>query len=119
MSGTIQRLDTDDSSVIAEIQISENNERFVVFVGQAEMSSQILPRPLRLTGLDPVSIYEINLLNPEDRDPRSRGFTALKKNSLTLSGRALMSKGINLPLAWPCTMLVLEASKQQDPSHEA
>lgn len=111
MAGDILQLDSDDPTVTAEIQISKSGDRFVVFAGQNASTQQILPRTLRFTGLDPDAIYAINLKNPEDKAPHSRGPAALKSSSLTLSGRALMSKGINLPIAWPATMWVIEGTK--------
>jgi alpha-galactosidase len=111
MAGAIHLLDVDDPAVTAEIQIAADGSRFVTFAGQGTMSRQILPKPLRLTGLDPAALYRITLVNPEDRAPQSRGQTALKTGPLTLSGQALMSKGLMLPLAWPATMWVIEGTR--------
>lgn len=111
MAGTIHRLDSDDPAVVAEMQLAAGGDRFVVFAGQAETSRQILPRPLRLTGLEPDTRYQVSLLNPEDAPRQSRGPNALKTGPLTLTGRMLMSRGITLPVAWPATMWVLEGRK--------
>ncbi len=111
LAGTIHRLDAADPAVTAEIQIAADGSRFVLFAGQAGTSSQILPRPLRLTALDPEAAYEIRLLNPEDAAPQSRGPNALKSGPLTLSGRALMSRGLTLPVAWPATMFMVEGRR--------
>ena len=75
------------------------------------MSRQILPKPLRLTGLEPQALYRLTLLNPEDKAPQSRGLTALKTGSLTLSGQTLMTKGLLLPIAWPATLWVIEGTR--------
>ncbi len=111
MQADILRLDSADPTVTAEIQLARDGSRFVVFAGQSAASAQILPRPLRLTGLDPAARYRVALLNPEDAPPRSRGRTALKAGPLTLTGRALMSRGVTLPLAWPGTMWMLEGAR--------
>ncbi len=111
MAGTILRLDSDDPAVTAEMQLAADGGRFVVFAGQAETSRQSLPRPLRLTGLDPLAQYEVRLLNPEDAPRQSRGPNALKTTPLTLSGQTLMTRGILLPVAWPATMWVVEGHK--------
>ncbi|WP_136645620.1 alpha-galactosidase [Tabrizicola sp. YIM 78059] len=111
MAGSILRLDSDDPAVTAELQLAADGGRFVVFAGQAEASRQMLPRPLRLTGLDPEARYEIRLLNAEDAPRQSRGPNALKAGPLTLSGRALMTHGIQLPVAWPATMWVVEGTR--------
>lgn len=108
MAGTIHRIDAADPAVTAEMQIAADATRFVVFAGQAEASAQILPRPLRLTGLNPAARYRVTLINPEDAPRQSRGPTALKVGSLTLTGRALMDQGLVLPVAWPATMWVVE-----------
>ena len=111
MAGAIHLLDCDDPAVTAEIQIAAGAGRFVAFAGQGSYSAQILPRPLRLTGLDPKASYRIRLLNPEDKPPQSRGPNALKSGPLVLSGQALMTKGVLLPIAWPATMWVVEGER--------
>jgi alpha-galactosidase len=111
MAGTILRLDSADPAVIAEVQLAQDGARFVVFAGQAETSVQTLPRPLRLTGLDPAARYRVALKNPEDAAKQSRGPTALKSAALVLSGAALMQQGLMLPVAWPATMWVVEGMR--------
>ena len=108
MAGTIHRLDAADPAVTAEIQIAKGGARFVAFAGQAEASTQMLPRPLRLTGLDPAARYSVSLTNPEDCPPQSRGPLALKSGPLTLTGASLMQPGLMLPVAWPATLWVVE-----------
>ncbi len=111
LSGTIHRLDSDDPAVTAELQLAADGGRFVAFAGQAVTSRQILPRPLRLAGLDPDARYRIRLLNPEDASRQSRGPNALKSATLCLTGRVLMIRGVLLPVAWPATMWVLEGER--------
>jgi alpha-galactosidase len=111
LAGTILRLDSADPSVTAELQLSADGTRFVVFAGQNDSSSQSLPRPLRLTGLDAGASYRITLRNVADKPPQSRGPNALKDGPLVLSGRVLMGQGVLLPVAWPATMWVLEGER--------
>jgi alpha-galactosidase len=111
MAGTIHRLDAADPSVTAEMQIAADTARFVVFVGQAQVSAQTLPRPLRLTGLDADATYRVVLKNPEDRATQSRGPNALKTGPLTLTGQVLMGQGLLLPVAWPSTLWVVEGER--------
>jgi alpha-galactosidase len=111
LAGTIHRLDSDDPAVTAELQLARDGSRFVAFAGQAETGRQILPRPLRLAGLEPGARYDVRLLNPEDAPRQSRGPTALKSSPLTLTGQALMTRGLLLPVAWPATMWVVEGRK--------
>jgi alpha-galactosidase len=111
MAGAIHQLDSDDATVTAELQLSASGDRFVVFAGQGAFAEQILPRPLRLTALDPDARYRITLVNAEDRAPQSRGPAALKTQSLILSGHALMRTGLALPVAWPATLFVVEGCR--------
>lgn len=111
MSGVIHQLDSADPAVTAEIQIAMDQSRFVVFKGQGETSTQILPRPLVLTGLDPDAIYDVRLVNPDAIPPHSRGQAALKTGTLRLSGRALMTNGLTLPITWPETIYVVEGRR--------
>lgn len=111
LAGDILRLDADDPAVVAEMQVASDGHRFVVFAGQAETSVQILPRPLRLSGLDPAARYKLHLVNPNDAARQSRGANALKSGDLTLSGQMLMQRGVLLPVAWPATMWVIEGER--------
>lgn len=107
----ILRLDSADPAVIAEEQLAQDGTRFVVFAGKADSAAQILPRPLRLTQLDPAARYRITLRNRADAVRLSRGTPALKAADLVLTGQYLMSQGINLPWSFPLTMWVIEGEK--------
>jgi alpha-galactosidase len=104
----ILRLDSADSSVIAEQQLSRDGDRFVVFAGKATTSAQIVPRPLQLTGLNLNAMYIIELINKEDCLGLSRGNPILKYKPIKLSGSYLMNQGITLPWSFPESMWVLE-----------
>ena len=110
-AGEIRQLDCDDPTVTAEIQLAADGHRFVAFVAQTEFPEQQLPLPLRLTGLDPRARYKVTLRNPGVKPGPSRGPVALKTQSLTLSGQALMAQGLCLPLAWPATLYVIEGTR--------
>lgn len=107
---TIHRLEPSDPAVTAELQISEDGDRFVLFAAQSGTSVQSLPLSLKLTGLDPDAMYRMTLANPSDAPPQSRGPVELKTGEVTLSGTALATSGLRLPLAWPGTMWVVEGS---------
>lgn len=111
LAGDIHRLDSADPAVTAELQIAADGRRFVVFAGVAAAPVQALPRPLRLTALEPAARYRLRLLNPEDAPPQSRGPNALKAGPLELSGTALMAQGVLLPVAWPATMWMVEGER--------
>jgi alpha-galactosidase len=108
--GEIRQMDCEPGRS-AEIQIAKDGSRFVVLAIQTEMPRAQLPLPLRLTGLDPQARYEIRLRNPQSRPNASRGPLALATGPLTLTGRALMTAGVNLPLAWPAQPYVLEGTR--------
>ena len=107
----ILRLDSADPAVIAEQQLAREKDRFVVFAGKAATSAQIAPRPLRLTGLDPATMYRIDLINRNTLHRLSRGTTALKSTNLEVSGAYLMRHGVTLPWSFPDRMWVLEGTK--------
>ncbi|MBT53337.1 MAG: alpha-galactosidase [Mameliella sp.] len=111
MEADILRLDHADPAMIAELQLAQDGSRFVAFAGQTATSSQILPRPLCLTGLDPQARYRITLLNADEAPGLSRGAPALKYDSLTLSGQALMRQGVALPWRFPDGIWVLEGER--------
>jgi len=107
----ILRLDSADPAVIAEQQLARDKDRFVVFAGKAATSAQIAPRPLRLTGLEPDTMYRIDLINRNTLHHLSRGTTALKDGALELSGGYLMRHGVTLPWSFPERMWVLEGTR--------
>jgi alpha-galactosidase len=111
MTADILRLDATDPAIIAEMVLATDGSRFILTSGMAETSTQILPRPLQLTGLDPSAHYQIMLKNTEDLTRHSRGPAALKSGPLTLSGQYLMSHGVNLPIAWPASIWVVEGTR--------
>jgi alpha-galactosidase len=111
MRATILRLDSADPAVTAEMQLAEDGSRFLLAAGQSALSSQSLPRPLRLTDLDLAARYEVRLTNPQDAALQSRRLTALQQGPLTLSGRALMGQGLMLPVAWPSTLWMVEGRR--------
>ncbi len=107
----ILRLDSADPAVIAEQQQAADGSRFVVFAGKAATSTQIAPRPLRLTALDSAASYRVNLTNGSELVRQSRGIPALKDGPLTLSGQYLMQYGLTLPWSYPETMWVIEGTR--------
>ena len=107
----ILRLDSPDPAIIAEQQMPPSGERFVVFAGKAATSTQIAPRPLRLTSLDPTAMYDVSLINRTSAPTLSRGTPALKEGATKLSGAYLMHHGLTLPWSFPETMWVLEGHR--------
>jgi alpha-galactosidase len=104
----ILRLDSADPAVIAEQQLARDKDRFVVFAGKAATSTQIVPRPLRLTGLDGQARYRVTLVNRDEAPGLSRGAPLLKSGSLVASGTYLMQHGVTLPWSFPDRIWVLQ-----------
>lgn len=107
----ILRLDSADPAVIAEQQMARDGERFVVFIGKADTSAQIAPRPQRLTRLDRHAHYRISLVNRHGAPGLSRGTPLLKEKDMVVSGAWLMSHGPSLPWSFPCHMWVIEGER--------
>ena len=108
----ILRLDSADPAVIAEQQLSKKGDKFLVFAGKVATSTQIAPRPLCLTNLDPNAIYHIDLVNRDEAQNLSRGDQVIKQMPLHLSGAYLMGHGITLPWSFPETIWVVKGSLQ-------
>lgn len=111
MQADILRLESADPAVTAEQHLAEDGARFVAFAAQMRTSDQILPRPLRLTGLDASATYKVSLANRNDAPRLSRGEPLLKSRDIDVSGQYLMSHGVVLPWRFPDTIWVLEGHK--------
>ena len=110
MDSDILLLDSADPTVIAEQQLSKNGDKFLVFAGKIATSTQIAPRPLCLTNLDPNAVYHIDLVNHDEAHGLSRGDQMIKQMPLHLSGAYLMGHGLTLPWSFPETIWVVEGS---------
>ena len=104
----IKRLSAADPAIIAEIQVSSQQDRFVAFIGNAETSAWSCPAPVQLTGLKHDTLYSVTLVNRDEKTAASRGISGLDAGTLKLSGRFLMSHGVDLPSQFPDRMWVLE-----------
>ncbi|WP_298986053.1 alpha-galactosidase [uncultured Roseibium sp.] len=111
MQADIHRLDSSDPAVIAEQQMARDGSRFVVFAVLARTSDQILPHPVRLTGLDPDAMYSVSLANRNEAPRLSRGNPLLKEKDIEVSGRYLVTHGLILPWRFPETIWVLEGQR--------
>ena len=111
LKADILRLDSADPAVIAEQQMAGDGAKFVIFAGKAETSTQIAPRPLQLTRLEPKARYKITLINRENASQLSRGAPILKEKPIEVSGSYLMNQGITLPWCFPETMWVVEGER--------
>ncbi|MCX9146080.1 alpha-galactosidase [Erythrobacter sp. WG] len=101
-SGDLHRLAHPDPAVTAMMVTHEG--RALVLVAQTAFSSMFDAAPIRLAGLDPAARYRVRL--PEPWPPRAQHYLAdpdLWREGLVLSGAALMTHGLALPLTHPET----------------
>ena len=113
-NGTLHRLESADADVIAEMHVSKDGNDFILHAAQMQPSRQQIARPLRLSGLDANAQYEVRLDNPEQIvEVMNRGEKnpLLMGEKVTLSGRALMSIGLQLPNSFPDTIWTVLGSK--------
>ena len=104
----IMRLTSADPAITAEVQVSPQKDKFVAFVGMAKTSSWSCPSPIRLTGLISDAMYEICLVNHDEKTNASRGSNGFDDGPQRLSGQFLMSHGVMLPSQFPDRMWVLQ-----------
>lgn len=111
MRADILRLDAADPSVIAEQQLASDGTQFVVFAGKAASGGQNMPRPLRLTALEPTAQYKVALINRDEANHLSRISIPLKDGPMVQTGQQLMQQGLILPWSFPDRMWVIEGTK--------
>jgi alpha-galactosidase len=111
IAADILRLDSVDPEVTAELQRAADGSRFIVFVGQTGTSAQVLPRPLRLSGLEVDAMYKVALLDSVGNNPASRKGVTLSTAPVVLSGRFLMQQGLSLPKCFPQSIWVVEGER--------
>ena len=107
----ILRLPCIDKSVTAEIQINSIENHFVVFAGQNASSGFSSPVPLVLAGLDSMAMYNVSLHNKNHINSLGKSKGGLLQKTLKLSGKFLMSHGLQLPKVFPANMMVIEGDK--------
>ena len=112
MEANILRLDSNDSSILAEQHLSEDKKIFVIFVNKIDTSNQIAPRTIKLCNLGPKNIYTLKLVNHNEIHALSRSKDLLFKNNqiIKMSGQYLMNHGINLPWSFPNQTWVIKGT---------
>lgn len=108
--GTMLNLAPADNEIRGRIAIAEDGERFVASFVQNATISRKTTAPVCLAGLDPHARYEVAFpkgFPVNDRARRPSDSPLANGESLTLSGKALMTAGMRLPLAWPDSIHVI------------
>jgi alpha-galactosidase len=101
-NGALHRLAHPDSNVTGMMVTHEG--KALALAAQTAFSPVFDAAPLRLAGLEPQALYRVTL--PEPWPPRAKHYLANADQwceGLTLSGTALMTQGLALPLTHPET----------------
>ena len=101
-AGTLHRLAHPDPNVTGMLVIHDN--KALALVAQTTFSPVFDVAPLRLAGLEPQARYRVTL--PEPWPPKARHYLANPdawRDGVILSGTALMTHGLALPLTHPET----------------
>lgn len=101
-SGKLHRLDHPDPNVTAMMVTHEG--KALALVAQTAFSPVFDAAPVRLAGLEPETRYRVSL--PEPWPPKARHYLANPdawRDGFILSGTALMTHGLALPLTHPET----------------
>lgn len=110
-TGRQYRLTTPERSAMAQMTVSHEQDRFLIFYGSTAVEQNEAPRPLKLQGLSPGSHYQMSLLNPDilAKGTMRRWASPLADaDGFSLTGGALMLSGLGLPLLFPNSMLIIE-----------
>jgi alpha-galactosidase len=110
-SGAVRRLQTDDPAIYAHAVISEDRERFLLFVFFTDTTLNSVQGPVRITGLDPDRVYELFLWDkPQVPNPAMHRFDSplLWETPVAISGEFLEQVGIVLPVGFPDSAVIME-----------
>jgi alpha-galactosidase len=109
-SGALWRLDHPDAGVTGMMVI--HDDKALALAAQTGFSPVFDAAPVRLVGLEPQARYRVTL--PEPWPQRARHYLANPdawRDGLTLSGAALMTQGLALPLTHPETAWLIAMEK--------
>ncbi len=107
-SGRAVRLDHVDPAIVAHAVISADADEAVVSVAQVATARSMPTGPLVLSGLDADRDYRIELVPlPEIRLGSARSQPAWLDGDATINGQVLATIGLQLPVLWPESALVL------------
>jgi alpha-galactosidase len=109
-SGALWRLDHPDAGVTGMMVI--HDDKALALAAQTGFSPVFDAAPVRLVGLEPQARYRVTL--PEPWPPRAKHYLANPdawRDGLTLSGAALMTQGLALPLTHPETAWLIALEK--------
>ena len=108
--GTLHRLAHPDPNVTA--MMVTHGGKALALAAQTAFSPVFDAAPVRLAGLDPATRYRVRLPEPWPR--KARHYLANPdqwRNGITLTGTALMTQGLALPLTHPETAWLIALEK--------
>jgi alpha-galactosidase len=105
-------LDLDDPERFGEMAVARDGSQFALWLGQRGTPRSVMPRPVPLTGLEPDATYRVRLLNADDIPAMwSRNQTEFREGAITLSGAALMGRGLIPPVTLPASIYVFQGER--------
>ncbi|MBV8375710.1 MAG: alpha-galactosidase [Verrucomicrobia bacterium] len=117
-SGTVRRLQTDEPTIYSHAVVSEDRQRFLLFVFYTETTLSSVQGPLRITGLDPSRSYQLLLWDkPELPSSIMQRFDSdlMSQGTVTVAGEFLELVGITLPTGFPDSAVILEGNSYGSP----
>ncbi len=114
--GIVRRLQTDDPAIYAHAVISENRERFLLFVFFTDTTLNSVQGPMRIFGLDPSRSYDLSLWDkPQMPSAVMYRFDSplMSETHAAVSGAFLEQVGIVLPVTFPDSAVVLEGKPSE------
>ncbi|MEO0463190.1 MAG: alpha-galactosidase [Pseudomonadota bacterium] len=112
-AGELWRLEHPDPGISGLMVTHE--AKALALIAQTRFAAQFDVAPVRLAGLDPQARYRVTL--PEPWPAKASGYLAEPerwREGMALSGRALMTQGLALPLTYPETAWLI-ALERLDP----
>ncbi len=90
-----------DSSLIVRLQVAADQSKALAIAAQIDSPSDGIPLPIRMTGLDPATQYQVKIIDPE---------SFATHREATLSGEILMNAGLQPPVLRPDSAVLVELS---------
>ena len=111
--GRVYRLPVQQHVLYPEMIISQDQQQFVLSVGQFGMLQTVAPFPLKLIGLEADATYKVRFENKDDLPwvAGRKRCSALYQGTVTATGAELMQMGVTLPISDPGTMMVFKGNK--------
>ncbi len=112
-NGRQYRLRTGAAHTIAQLRVAQDQSRFLLFYARSATDPHEGTLPLRFQGLIDTLNYRLQVVAPDLADQhamRQWPSPLACQNTLSLSGRMLMTAGVTPPNLYPDTMLIVYGS---------